>query len=156
MRTVQIAAEHCLTQAMIVRLVRRWVAARSEGLATASSLVSLAQELSVDPVVAVALDSLLHLTEACLGRPLRAECCCSAEAGPDELAVLQLIRAARAPDPVLATAAMPHGLPGALAWAAASLARLMGEGLAAGDARAPRGCPFGQGNAGDAMRRRRR
>ena len=139
----RVEAKRCLTQAVIVRLFRRWVAARDQGLPTAPLLVSLAEELGVNAVIAVALDSLLQLTESCLGRPLRAECCCSAEAGADEKAVLLLIATAwRYSDPVVAPTAIPHGLPGALAWAAVSLGQLVGEELSPAPAMPLRRCPF--------------
>jgi len=141
MRMERIEPQRSWSEAMIVRLFRRWVAARQEGVGTAASLVALAGELNVPPLAAVALDSLLALTESCLGRRLEAECCCSKVLAPDERAVLLLLGAAgQARHPVFASPAVPHGLPGAVAWAAASLVRLLDHEVP--PAPAPSRCPF--------------
>jgi hypothetical protein len=130
-----------------VRLLRRWVAARTEQGAPFPALVALAHELGCPAEAAVALGSLFQLTEGCLGRPLEAECCCSRAIGEDERAVLLMIAAAPAPGLPAATSEIPHGLPGALAWAASSVRRMLGPG--AGHPRRPLAdsCPFGSAPA---------
>ena len=140
----RIESRRAWTEAVLVRLYRRWVAAREAGVGTGGSLAGLASDLGVEPLAAVALDSMLQLTEACLGRRLRAECCCSANRCADERALLLLIAAAQDARPGFAPATMPHGLPAALAWAAVSLNRLLDDPLppAVGPIRQ---CPFAAG-----------
>jgi hypothetical protein len=130
------------TEHVIVRLLRRWTAAREAGRNSTASLVELAAELAEPAMVAVALDSLFQLTESCLGRPLRAESCCSRTLGADERAVLLMITTADAPGAPYAAPEIPHGLPGALSWAVTSLRCLLADRLGA---LAPDGggrCPF--------------
>jgi hypothetical protein len=88
------------------------------------SLVRLGGELGVEPQVAIAIASLFELTEHCLGRALRAECCCSPCLGGDERAVLLMVEAA-AERPPRSPHAIAHGLPAALHWAIESVGRLL-------------------------------
>lgn len=124
----------------IVRLMRRWAAARDLGPARLPSMVQLAARIGVSPEAAIALASMFQLTEACLGRPLAVECCCSHKLGSDERATLMMLAAAPV-RPHQAFPLIPHGLPGALAWAVASVRRLIGE-VEWRPAASPRGCPF--------------
>jgi hypothetical protein len=110
---------------IVVRLLRRWYAEGATGNNKLHSLVSLACELGVQAQAAVAVASLLQLTEACLGRPLEAECCCSPKLSRDERAVLILLDNAPSLGPGKASHAIPHGLPAALLWAAASVRQLL-------------------------------
>lgn len=126
---------------VIVRLLRRWVAARDSGLDPLPSLIGLANELGQPPQLAIALHSLLQLTESCLGRPLVAECCCNPSAGPDERAVLLTIAVAPAPGLPIASRDIPHGLPGALSWVAASVRCALGRAQTGCQA-PPVRCPF--------------
>lgn len=132
-------------QSVTVRLLRRWVAAREAEQPPLPSLVRLASQLGMGPEVAVALASVFQLTEACLGRALSAECCCSADIGADEQALLMML--ALAPEPCLpaATPDIPHGLPSALAWAIASVRRLIGAEPGPAPAQRPGRCPFSPG-----------
>lgn len=124
-----------------VRLLRRWVAARSAAEPPFPALMVLAHELDCPAELAVAMGSLFQLTEGCLGRPLDAECCCSRTIGEDERAVLLMVAAAPDPDGS-ASEAIPHGLPGALAWAAVTVRQLLGSGGTMPARRAGNGCPF--------------
>ena len=137
------------TRSVTVRLLRRWAAARDAEQPPLPSMVRLAGDLGMGPQVAVALASMFQLTEACLGRPLVAECCCSTETGPDEQALLMMLAVAPEPGQPGATSAIPHGLPGALAWAIASVRRLVGDEAALAVAKHPGRCPFmgGEGMA---------
>jgi hypothetical protein len=128
---------------LVVRLLRRWSAEGASGGAQLPSLVSLAGELGERAETAIAIASLFQLTEPCLGRPLRAECCCRPELGGDEQAVLLLLDAAPGLAPGRSTRPIPHGLPGALVWAAKSVRLLLGETKSAPSA-SPHGCPFGR------------
>ena len=134
---------HCPrpTELLIVRLVRRWAAAgilEEDALMAMTRLVTDAGE---PPTIAVALHSVLQITEDCLGRPLQASCHPGLELSCDEQAMLRLI--ASAPDPGTKSGAtdVPHGLPGVLCWAVASLRRCLGlDGYAPGTQ--PCRCPF--------------
>ncbi|WP_114953476.1 hypothetical protein [Sphingosinicella terrae] len=111
---------------VLVRLLRRWVALREAGVPTLPAMVERAGELGIPPEAAVALSSVLELTEACLGRPLSALCCSSHEIGADERALLLMLALAPEPSGALASRDIPHGLPSALGWAVASLRRVVG------------------------------
>jgi hypothetical protein len=138
----RIMAERSWSEFIVIRMFRRWAAARDAERSPVASLVELATGLGESAVLAVAFDSLFQLTEACLGRHLLAECCCSPALSPDERALLLMIAAAPAPGGPATCAAIPHGLPGALAWAAASLKSLLGDRLEVGAAWQAMRCPF--------------
>jgi len=127
----------------IVRLLRRWGAAATDGSARLPSLVRLGAQLGMAPEAAVAVASLFELTEACLARPLRAECCCSTRLSCDERAVLMMLAAVTPAHPHLANAAIPHGLPGALIWAVRSVQRLLDDAEFRPSFGQRSGCPFG-------------
>jgi hypothetical protein len=129
---------------VIVRLFRRWAAARAIVGNSLPALVELAAELGEPPEVAIALHSLFQLTEACLGRPLEAECCCSRALSSDECAVLTLLEKAPAQAPPLSSNGVPHGLPAALLWAAATVRILLGLRARSDAAWMPVRCPFEQ------------
>lgn len=142
MRMERIEPELAWSDFIIVRLLRRWVAVRSLGEKALPSLVQLAADIGEEPQVAVSLHSVFQLTEACLGRGLEAECCCGKTMSADEKAVITLIAAAASRDVRGGAAAIPHGLPGALAWAAVAAGMLLGDNLPV-PAIARGKCPFG-------------
>ena len=102
---------------VVLRLLRRWVASRTLAEKALPSLIELAGELGEPPEAAISLHSLFQLTEGCLGRPLRAECCCSRSLAPDERAILALLAAAPSAGTATGSPDIPHGLTGALCWA---------------------------------------
>lgn len=110
-----------------VRLLRRWTAACEAEENPLPTLVELGSSMGLSPHVAVALASLFQLTESCLGRRLRTECCCNRSISADEQAVLTMIAAAPTLKLQSASRKIPHGLPSALAWAAFSVRRLLGH-----------------------------
>lgn len=130
---------------VIVRLLRRWVAAQEAKENPLPSLVELARELKQPAQVAVALHSLFQLTESCLGRRIKAECCCSGDIGPDERAILLMVAAAPAPRSSLVSRDIPHGLPGALSWAATSVRRVLGRTGWLDHGLSTSRCPFHRG-----------
>ena len=93
------------------------------------SLSALSAELNAPLMLPVALESLFQLTESCLGRPLEAECCYSTECSSDERAILLLIAHAPGSGTTASSAAVPHGLPGALIWAATSVRAIIADDL---------------------------
>lgn len=127
---------------VVVRLLRRWVAAREAGENPLPSLLTLAADLGICPQLAVGLASLFQLTESCLGRNVQTECCCSLAIGSDERAILLMIAAVPEPGLPLTSGDIPHGLPGALSWAVTSVRRLLGEDTSQPFGLAPRHCPF--------------
>lgn len=110
----------------IVRLFRRWAAGAELGPARLPAVVRLCRKIGIAPEAAIALASMFQLVEACLGRPLEAECCCSPSLSRDERALLMMLAAPLAAGPHRAFPAIPHGLPGALHWAIASVRALLG------------------------------
>lgn len=125
----------------VVRLLRRWAATRASGERQLPSMVKLGRRLGFEPQAAVAVASLFQLIEACLGRPLVPECCCSTSLSHDEQAVLLMLAAAPPAHPHDASATIPHGLPGALVWAIESVRRLIGLDVRP-DPAATVQCPF--------------
>lgn len=131
----------------VVRLLRCYCEVRdgdSDGSAL-SGLVTLGQTFRLPPAGTVALRSVFQLTEAVLGRRLVTECCCSRRLSADERAVIRLLGSRMLIVFGTGTGDIPHGLPGALAWAILSVGRLCGGIIAlplqaalADDA----GCPF--------------
>lgn len=131
---------------IFVRLFRLWSAARTgEGNPVPPMQDSIGLFDSA-PELAVACASLFDLVEAHLGRPLVPECCCARELSRDETALLGVLRHAPEAGQPLAGAAIPHGLPGAICWAAfatrRALAATFGEAFEVPRAEAPRECPF--------------
>ena len=125
----------------VVRLVRRWAAATRLGFAPLPSMVRFGKRIGVSPEAAIALASMFQLTEACLGRPLETECCCSPAVARDERAVLMMLAAPLPDASHQAFPPIPHGLPGALHWAVVSVQKLLGE-PAGIDSAGGRQCPF--------------
>jgi len=120
---------------LVVRLLRRWASERESGGDQLPSLVRLGRRLGVEPQAAIAVASMFQLTEHCLGRPLQAECCCSPRLSRDEQAMLLLLHQS------VPAVAIPHGLPGALLWAVASVRRSLDIDGPLGLA-FPARCPF--------------
>lgn len=114
---------------VVVRLLRHYCGMRdhdSDGTGL-SRLVTLGQSLRLPPAGIIALASVFQLTEAVLGRRLVAECCCSRCLSGDERAVIRLLGSRMPTLPGTATPDIPHGLPGALAWAVLSARQLCGD-----------------------------
>lgn len=124
-----------------VRLLRRWAAARALGRPALAELVEIAGELGASANVAIALGSVFQLTEACLDRPLEAECCCAAMLSRDERAVLLMLGNVASRGATSAPRGIPHGLPGVLCWSIESARRLLGEDCGSLSAE-PAQCPF--------------
>lgn len=150
---------HQLTslELLLVRLLRRWSAARTLEQNALVAITRMAADAGEPVVVAVALHSLLQITEGCLCRPLEAGCHGSPTLSRDEKALLTMLAAAPAVSGPLASTQIPHGLPGVLCWAVASLREVLGDRLP--PVRMPvHGCPFAsadehaQGNSGGGSR----
>lgn len=109
------------SERFVVRLLRRWAACRLLDVPPLPELVALSDAAGATGCTAVAVGSLLQLFEACLGRPLEPECCCSPQLSPDEQLLIHLL--ATAP----ADSMRPCGLSGALRWAATAARRQLAE-----------------------------
>ena len=125
----------------IVRLFRRWAAGAELGPERLPSVVRLGRRFGVAPEAAIALASMFQLTEACLGRALEAECCCSPALSRDERAILTMLAASQPSGPHQSLPPIPHGLPAALHWAIASVRALLGQSAGVPAWRAGK-CPF--------------
>lgn len=122
----------------IVAALRCYAAARGADRALLPEMVAFAAANGIGASAVIALASVFELTEACLGRPLvPGE---DAAASADEAAVLMLLASAGEVGPGQGSAAVPHGMPGALVWAARSAVQLTGGGCRPPEPRAT--CPF--------------
>ncbi len=133
---------------MFVRLFRLWAAAREAGENPLPHMQDVGALIGPRPELSVACASLFELVEGQLGRRLIPECCCSPALSRDELALLGVLRHAPEAGQPLTGAAVPHGLPGAICWAAFAVRRALGGGFTdeteasvAGET-APAVCPF--------------
>lgn len=134
-------------QGLIVRLFRAWAAARSAGRGGLHRMREIVVPLGLPDETAPACASLFELVEAHLGRALRAECSCSARLSADERALLGIVSLAPALHGGATIRQVPHGLPGAICWAAMVVRRAFsiaeGAGLPAAADAGRGGCPFG-------------
>ena len=124
--------------ARVVAVLRAYATARGTGGPLLPRLIAFAAEEGLGETATVALASVFELTEACLGRPLLPGHGQALSA--DEEGVLMLLASANDVGPHCGSRTVPHGMPGALAWAARSAVRLTG-GVCARPATPP-ACPF--------------
>lgn len=110
--------------ARVVAVLRSYVAVRGTAAPLLPTLIAFAAEQGLGETATVALASVFELTEACLGRTLVAGAGDAMSA--DEEGVLMLLASVGDLEPHCGSRAVPHGMPGALAWAARSAVRLTG------------------------------
>ena len=133
---------------VVVRLFRLWAAAREAGENPLPHMqgaaAPLARGLEPGAELSVACASLFELAEGQLGRRLVPECCCSPALSRDERALLGVLRHAPEAGQPFTGAAVPHGLPGAIRWAAFAVRRALGGsfGGEAEERAVPAMCPF--------------
>jgi len=145
----------CSFQQMIfVKMFRRWAAARDAGVDRRLAVAEVYRGPGSAVMAAVAADSLFDMVEARLGRALKGGCCCSPSLGADETALLGLLQYSGSAGGVTTDAAIPHGLSGAICWAAMAVRRELGFPPSAS---APIGepvarCPFARQDNGTASR----
>lgn len=138
-----------LASLAFVRLFRLWSAARATGTNPLPPMNDTMALFAPAPELAIACASLFDLVEAHLERRLVSECCCSHDMSRDERALLGVLRHAPAAGLPLTRSAIPHGLPGAICWAAFAVRRALGRSfgeafaLGNGEEEAPVTCPFG-------------
>lgn len=143
-------------QGILVRLFRAWSACRTAGAGDFARMQEIVAPLDLPDEAVPACASLFELIEAHLGRPLHAERCCSQRLSPDERALLGVVSIAPALRPAVAVVQVPHGLPGAICWAAMVVRRAFAieEGTAlpgAAPGVAAR-CPFERVSSKEAFR----
>ncbi len=118
-------AQRSIGTLVFIRLMRKWAAARASGDNPLPHMQALVLPFDPSPELALACASLLDLIEAHLGRTLEPECCCSQALSRDEEAVLAVLRHAPDAGQPIAGASVPHGLPGAIRWAAFAVTRAL-------------------------------
>lgn len=131
---------------VIVKLFRLWAAAREAGENPLPHMQGAVALLLPAPELAVASASLFELVESQLGRRLVPACCCSPALSRDERALLGVLRHAPEAGQPLTGAVVPHGLPGAIRWAAFAVRRALGSSFDGepDEPEAPPVCPFKQ------------
>lgn len=111
---------------IFVRLFRLWAMERHGSGMGLSRIHEVARELGMPDETGVACASLFQLVENELGRPLVRECCCSKDLSADERALLGIVKVAAHLEPGSGSTDIPHGLPGAIHWAALAVRRAFG------------------------------
>lgn len=131
-------------QGVVIRLFRAWSAQIEAGHAPMARLQEIVAPLGLPDETVIACASFFELVESHLGRRLAREACCSRRLSPDESALLGVLRVAPSLAGIAASAAVPHGLPGAIVWAVVSVRRALGMAEPEEGAlpRPQRVCPF--------------
>lgn len=112
--------------AIVIRLFRLWGIAREDGEVGLGRMYEVARELRLPDEAATACASLFELIESKMGRSLVRECCCSRTLSTDETALLSLIQAVPVLQVFQGSIRVPHGVPGAILWAALAVRRATG------------------------------
>lgn len=112
--------------ASFVQLFRLWSAARANGRLVMPDIHTEAQAHGFADQTAAAAASLFCLLEGQVGRRLSPGKPGDREFTADERALIGLLRQAPMLQPGRGTRAIPHGLPGAISWAARCLCDAMG------------------------------
>lgn len=113
-------------QAIFLQMFRRWAAAREAQVDSRPGMAELFCGPGTAIMAAVACDSLFALVEAQLGRGLVPGRCCDQAPAPDEAALIGLLHHCGNVSGIAATTTIPHGLPGAICWAAHAVRRELG------------------------------
>lgn len=113
-------------RAIVVRLFRIWKMAHEDGEVGLGRMYQFSSELGLADEAATACASLFELIESEMERPLVRECCCSRTFSSDETALLGVIQVASVLEVSQGSVQIPHGLPGAIRWAAMAVRRALG------------------------------
>jgi len=129
----------------VVALFRTWRGAVERGANPLAAMSASLEPLRPSLELAPACDSFFALTQACLGRPLLSAPPGSPQRSADEEALLATLRQIPALMALGPNAAIPHGLPGALQWAAFAVLRALNAPaeLEFEPEPPPAFCPFG-------------
>ncbi|MEM6908582.1 MAG: hypothetical protein AAF494_07865 [Pseudomonadota bacterium] len=112
--------------AIFVRLFRMWAESREEHRAALPMMHEEACRHGFKDQAAAACASLFELVEGHLGRRLVRKPSGGREMSSDERALIGLVRSAPALVPGRGSRTVPHGLPGAISWAASATCDAMG------------------------------
>ena len=118
-------AEQKWTTFILANLLEKWSAARVSGVAPLPALIELAPKLGIPSDLAAAFGSVFELAEACLGRPLKVERCCSASLQEGERALIRMLQNASSEGGAAVFGEKSRELADALAVAATSASRLL-------------------------------
>lgn len=124
----------------LISLFRIWARARDMRRNPLPDMSAALAGQDTSPELAPACHSLFELTEACIGRKLAPAGMAAQDLSADELALLALVEAAPKAGTLLTEPQVPHGLPGALQWAASAATRAIGGPLDFGTRCSS--CPF--------------
>lgn len=127
--------------ALFVKLFRVWSAAGDVDIIPLRATFDVAKAYGLPDHAALACSSLFELVAHELGRPLAPESCCSRILSSDEKALLGILAAPNIDGPIRTSPQIPHGLSGAICWAAQAVRESLGISSVSLDAGAS--CPFG-------------
>ncbi|MEM1051526.1 MAG: hypothetical protein AAGI28_05455 [Pseudomonadota bacterium] len=145
---MQMTSRRAFDEAIFVRLFRLWAMGYEDRISPLPTMHAEAISHGYKDQTAMACASLFELVQGHLGRTLVRECCCSTNFSSDERALIGILQSAPSLSPGQGSREVPHGLPGAICWAAASVCDAMGmenkaEAAALkGKAANSQGCPF--------------
>lgn len=86
-------AEQSWATYALSNLLENWSASRATGAAPLPALIKLGHRLGISSLSAAAFGSAFSLAEACLGRPLSVERCCSDDLPAGERALIHMLKA---------------------------------------------------------------
>lgn len=139
---------------LLIALCRCWVTARRQSREPMPAMMRLVEGCGHDCMLVPICDSFFALSESCLGRALVAGPVGPGGAIapprpylPDEIGLLATVVRCSRMDGARTDPAIPHGLPGALCWAARTVRRALGplvmpDPAAAAATGTPARCPF--------------
>ncbi|GEM_PF-893903 len=130
-----------------IRLFRRWATARKQGENPLPAMFATDLSSTDNPEWVPACESYFTLTEACIGRTLEHASSENPMLAPDEVAMLAMLRQSASTGTIVTDQMVPHGLPGALLWAARAVLRTLTDDiryLASLDLGRQGRCPFQQ------------
>lgn len=142
--------------AIFVRLFRLWAMGREDHTSALPAMHEEATKHGYKDQTAAACASLFELVEGHLGRQLVRECCCSPQFSADEKALIGILRSAPSLTSGMGSREVPHGLPGAIGWAASCICDAMGIAIDSNiqalknSAANRQDCPFGSSQRRDA------
>lgn len=115
-----------LADAIFVKLFRVWSTARETDTNPLSATFGVAKTYGLPDHAAVTCSSLFELVENESDRPLVRECCCCRTFSSDEKALLAVLSVANTVRLIRASSQVPHGLSGAICWAALAVRDCLG------------------------------
>ena len=118
-------ADQKWTTFILSNLLENWSASRRSGVAPLPVLIELAPKLGIPSELIVAFCSVFELAEACLGRSLNVEHCCSDTLQRPEHALIEMLQTGSATEGAASFAEAPIELWKALLLASTNVSRLL-------------------------------